>query len=185
MSTTSWLLLSQSEPHVTGVEGIIHRSKRRERRVLEESAIDKLTGLQNQDQWVMARHRADQDATLWVLRADVDRFKEINDSHGHAAGDSHLQLVARAISRGSKMVGISPRHQFRSGGDEFTIIGTYTNLQLLAKHLRHVINSILGDGPGSVSIGIGNTDSAADAEMYNEKKRCIRRRSYEDHTHNR
>lgn len=169
--TKTGVLVSQGEPRVVGVEGIVHRARQRERRVSEESAVDKLTGLQNQDQWVMARPRIDSDPALWVLRVDVDRFKEINDTHGHAAGDSHLQLVAQIIHQASSFERISARGRFRSGGDEFTVVGNYNALVGAGEYIRHRVNNSLGRGPGTVSIGLGNTDETADSDMYTNKGR--------------
>lgn len=165
------VILSQTSQWVTGVEGVVHRTRQRERRVIEESQVDTLTGLQNQNQWVMARPRIDLDQTLWVLRVDVDRFKEINDTHGHAAGDSHLQLVADTLQRSCDTVGISQRMRFRSGGDEFTVVGDHSQLLSVIADLRDSINELLAGGPGTVSTGLGQMDSLADSDMYSHKER--------------
>lgn len=164
------VLVSQGESRVTGIEGVVHRVRQRERRHREESMVDKLTGLQNQDQWVMARPRIDQDATLYILRLDVDRFKEINDTLGHAAGNSYLQFVARTIIGVCEVIGISRRHQFRSGGDEFTVVGSAEELKILSVCLRRCINDIGLSEPGTLSMGIGPTDEYADANMYTDKR---------------
>lgn len=86
---------------------------------------DSLTGLANRGSFVA---RLDQELAtascvhngkaLAVLCLDLDRFKEVNDLLGHAAGDEHLQRVARAIQ------GVLWDGQMlaRLGGDEFAVI---------------------------------------------------------------
>jgi diguanylate cyclase (GGDEF)-like protein len=86
---------------------------------------DSLTGLPNRqlflNQMGMALHRARRTNTLVaVLFLDLDRFKVVNDSLGHAAGDLLLQTVAernRAADRGEDSV-------TRLGGDEFAVLCT-------------------------------------------------------------
>jgi diguanylate cyclase (GGDEF)-like protein len=94
------------------------------RRVLELARIDALTGLPNRAVFLeqleaaadaQLRGRGD---TFSVLMLDLDRFKSVNDSLGHAAGDSLLREVAsrlRSALRGSDVLA-------RLGGDEFAII---------------------------------------------------------------
>ena len=86
---------------------------------------DSLTGLPNRqlflNQMGMALHRARRTNTLVaVLFLDLDRFKVVNDSLGHAAGDLLLQTVAeriRSAVRGEDSV-------TRLGGDEFAVLCT-------------------------------------------------------------
>jgi diguanylate cyclase (GGDEF)-like protein len=86
---------------------------------------DPLTGLFNRrflDEWIDREiNRADHaGASLGVIMADVDHFKDINDVHGHDAGDQVLTAVANAI-RGSLRAGDVP---CRYGGEEFLILVT-------------------------------------------------------------
>jgi diguanylate cyclase (GGDEF)-like protein len=94
------------------------------RRVLELAQIDALTGLPNRAVFIeqleaaagaCARPRGN---TFSVLMLDLDRFKSVNDSLGHAAGDALLREVAnrlRTTLRGTDVLA-------RLGGDEFAII---------------------------------------------------------------
>jgi diguanylate cyclase (GGDEF)-like protein len=92
-------------------------------RLGSQAVTDELTGLPNRRAWyqqldlAMARaRRSGQPLSLLVL--DLDSFKQINDRHGHAAGDRQLQSVSgRWISalRGTDLLG-------RVGGDEFAVI---------------------------------------------------------------
>lgn len=86
---------------------------------------DKLTGLANralfEDRLVMAlagAHRGNQRIALLMI--DLDRFKQVNDSLGHAAGDQLIQQVAdrlRSLLRDTDTIA-------RLGGDEFAVIQT-------------------------------------------------------------
>src|SRR5450631_1466857 len=85
---------------------------------------DPLTGLPNRvlldDRMAQAMARADRDGRSFALLAcDLDRFKLINESLGHRAGDELLQEVARRLVR---VVG-SVDTVARFGGDEFVMVG--------------------------------------------------------------
>jgi diguanylate cyclase (GGDEF)-like protein len=70
------------------------------------------------------RHRTDESDNISVMFIDVDDFKDVNDSLGHAAGDALLVEVANRLSgclRGRDLVA-------RLGGDEFAILLTDSHL---------------------------------------------------------
>jgi diguanylate cyclase (GGDEF)-like protein len=84
---------------------------------------DPLTGIANRlvfdDRLGAALERAARlDRPLALLLIDLDRFKQINDRHGHAAGDLLLRLVARRLARRLRKVDTVARF----GGDEFAVI---------------------------------------------------------------
>jgi diguanylate cyclase (GGDEF)-like protein len=60
---------------------------------------------------------------LSCLLVDLDRFKQINDSHGHQAGDLVLQEVARSLSKGLRESDVLARY----GGEEFVLLLPATN----------------------------------------------------------
>ncbi|MCQ4165583.1 PAS domain S-box protein [Tahibacter harae] len=101
----------------------ITRQKIEERRWIQAAERDSLTGLTNRAGFLVRLERAlarsrDQRSLLVVMYLDIDRFKQINDSHGHAVGDAVLKTFAQrllAVLRPSDVV-------CRLGGDEFTII---------------------------------------------------------------
>ena len=64
-----------------------------------------------------------QDYVLATLFIDIDHFKSINDSHGHARGDEVLVQVAKVIECTSK----ASDYCFRYGGEEFLVIGAFTD----------------------------------------------------------
>jgi two-component system cell cycle response regulator len=89
----------------------------------QKAYVDALTGLNNrtamEDYLVrMDRALADQPKAIAVMIADLDHFKAINDSHGHAAGDVILAKVAQTLKsklRDSDFIA-------RYGGEEFLIV---------------------------------------------------------------
>ncbi|GAC1330895.1 MAG: EAL domain-containing protein [Bradyrhizobium sp.] len=94
------------------------------RRVLELAQTDILTGLPNRAFFLEQLERAEslgqRRVTFSILMLDLDRFKNVNDSLGHAAGDALLRLVAlrlKSALRGTDVLA-------RLGGDEFAIVQT-------------------------------------------------------------
>jgi diguanylate cyclase (GGDEF)-like protein len=72
---------------------------------------------------------------LSLLLIDLDRLKEINDKHGHAAGDHALQLVAESLRRSCRATDLAAR----LGGDEFVVLAvntTATEALALAQRIR-------------------------------------------------
>jgi diguanylate cyclase (GGDEF)-like protein len=93
-----------------------HDALRTALRELEHLALtDALTGAWN----ARALHQNLEHAREgWIITADLDRLKVVNDEHGHAAGD---QLLARATNALRRAVG-SMGMVFRTGGDEFVLL---------------------------------------------------------------
>jgi two-component system cell cycle response regulator len=107
----------------------LHRQLAANSRLLEELALtDALTGLPNRraiEEWAprqlsgAIRHGF----SFWVVMADLDLFKSVNDSNGHEAGDAVLKTFAHILkenSRASDMCG-------RIGGEEFLIVLSHTD----------------------------------------------------------
>lgn len=121
---------------------------------------DSLTGLQSRDYWEemasmqLQRQRSGESATLMLV--DVDSFKTINDSFGHAVGDDFLRHVADCMR-----AELPPdSHAGRLGGDEFAIVVPQPPAAVLAvaEAMRaRVETSRLASAPrlaGSISIGV-------------------------------
>ncbi len=110
----------------TGYRGVardITQQKRTEEDLARLAHYDTLTGLPNrallQDRIRQAMARADRNETLLgVMFLDLDQFKEINDSLGHAFGDQVLKLAAERLQSCLR----STDTVARLGGDEFTVL---------------------------------------------------------------
>ncbi len=127
-----WLeTLAREIPPTAGQPGQVLTTSRdiservRAEEQLRHTALhDALTGLPNRLllgerlELALRRMRRDRDARFAVLFLDMDRFKVVNDSLGHAAGDHLLMAVARRLAgtvRGTDLVA-------RLGGDEFVVL---------------------------------------------------------------
>ncbi|MDT7838136.1 histidine kinase N-terminal 7TM domain-containing diguanylate cyclase [Aquabacterium sp. OR-4] len=120
----------------------------------EQTLRDPLTGLHNRRALVQrfAQERQHQLATgqpLSLVLLDVDHFKRVNDSHGHAVGDAVLQALAGVFTAGLR----ASDSVFRIGGEEFALLlpgADATQAQLRVAALRQGTGSGLPlplDGP--------------------------------------
>ena len=113
----------------------LHRQIDAKNKLLEEMAhSDALTGLPNRraiEEWAARQLRAAarHGFQYWVVLADLDSFKTINDTYGHVGGDAMLQKFAdilKTVIRASDICG-------RLGGDEFLIVITHVEADALYK----------------------------------------------------
>ena len=96
---------------------------RYQRRLEEMATTDKLTGLPNRQAFGVlipqaVRECARTSTPLLAILMDIDRFKSVNDQHGHAAGDTVLTQVGQVIQQSLR----SSDFVFRWGGEEFLVI---------------------------------------------------------------
>ena len=91
----------------------LHREIEEKNRLLEEAArTDHLTGLANRraiEEWAnrQLRGAARHGYPFWVVIADLDSFKSVNDNHGHAAGDAVLQKFAEILKENTRASDLS------------------------------------------------------------------------------
>jgi diguanylate cyclase (GGDEF)-like protein/PAS domain S-box-containing protein len=111
-------------------------------RLEHAAAHDALTGLANRSALMdfVARHLGDErHGRLGLLHIDLDRFKEINDTHGHSAGDAVLSHVGNALIRSLRPQDLAAR----LGGDEFVVacpnLPTLAALGQVGERLMEVI----------------------------------------------
>ncbi|CBL44605.1 conserved hypothetical protein [gamma proteobacterium HdN1] len=154
------------------------RNGLRYQEVVRSSLTDALTGAGNRFSLDNVLHRETDLASrynqpLSVLMLDLDYFKRINDSYGHAAGDYVLKAVAktlRATSRGVDMT-------FRYGGEEFVVLLNKTHLEgatVIAERLRNTIAnlSVIHDGkeiPVTISVGVAALQKQETTQQFMER----------------
>ena len=144
---------------------LLHRSFRHAQ-LVDASRIDAKTGLLNAGTWLrearLETARAARTRTpLAVAIADIDHFKNVNDTFGHLTGDAVLAAIASALSamlREGDLTG-------RFGGEEFAILLPGTDAaeaHRITERVREKISRIatpVSDGPGGASTGGASTGS--------------------------
>jgi diguanylate cyclase (GGDEF)-like protein len=108
-----------------------------------ESVLDGLTGMLNRRALAARMLELDEQARLTgepvgVIVGDIDRFKRINDEHGHARGDAVLVDVAYALRKQLRAFDLA----YRVGGEEFLVLlpgATQEDARQLAERLRATI----------------------------------------------
>jgi len=148
------------------------RAEQRAREATLLASTDELTGIANRRAFLRHLDREIEGSTefgwpLAVAMFDVDHFKAVNDSYGHAVGDRVLQLIAErasAVVRSGDLVG-------RLGGEEFGILmpgATAEDAAIVAERLRQAMETPrAGEEAGlptvTVSVGIAAREGQADA----------------------
>jgi diguanylate cyclase (GGDEF)-like protein len=118
----------------------LHREIQDKNRQLEEMALtDSLTGLPNRraiDFWASRQLRAAarHDFPIWVVMADLDHFKSINDTHGHDAGDIVLKSFAEILKSNTRSSNICGR----LGGEEFLVVITHVEKENAAIAIERI-----------------------------------------------
>ena len=160
--------------------------------IKHESIHDHLTGLRNRNsldetmQQVLAA--ADRNGhKVGIMLIDLNKFKEINDTHGHATGDEVLRQTAHRLKEAARM----DEMIFRVGGDEFLVVVPVIEkeaiIQKVIDRLReHLTFKLDVDGykitiTASIGSALYHDDGAdfdtlfqiADKRMYAEKNRVL------------
>jgi diguanylate cyclase (GGDEF)-like protein len=150
---------------------------------LEDMAqTDPLTGLLNRFglhahiKQAMDQAKANPQAGLSVIIADIDFFKKINDTHGHAQGDEVLKQVAQIFGRNTR----SHDAVARWGGEEFLILSPMTRLEIAARVAEKLRKMVEQQVPGvtcSFGVaewregrGIAEVLQSADTALYRAKR---------------
>ncbi|GAC1327111.1 MAG: hypothetical protein NVSMB17_00730 [Candidatus Dormibacteria bacterium] len=165
-------------------ERAMERERARLERVntqLQETALtDHLTGVHNrrawEERWRLEVGRAKRyQFPVALLLLDLDGFKQVNDTHGHSAGDAVLKLIAAAFGRHVRDIDLLAR----LGGDEF-VIGLSHADTLVAEHVYNRIHAEVAtldfdghSGPAGVSGGIACSATAPAADLLDAADRAL------------
>jgi len=167
---------------------LIIRLQRRVAELERLAETDELTGLFNRRGFDNQLNRALSNASRYdeqgvLIYIDMDNFKPVNDSFGHAAGDEVLRQVASCLSKNIRETDIAGR----LGGDEFAVLLTRTNwedglsrTEIIEKQLNNVVVNWRGrmiavtasfglQGYSAKDVGLNLLDQADEA-MYETKR---------------
>ncbi len=146
---------------ITGAieKSVLEREFRHMRRQMEEMALyDTLTGLGNRNLFFKQLDHykavADRRETRFaLLMIDLDKFKQINDTHGHQAGDAILEMVGERL----RLTVRDADAGFRIGGDEFTVLTTFevsrVGMERMAERILEALREPMLFGEHSLNVG--------------------------------
>lgn len=172
--------------------------KRKYRALQKEAFTDELTGVGNRrglmERW-NEEMEDDPNQVIGFLMIDLDQFKPINDTYGHAIGDHVLQSLARRLRKGVR----KSDYVARLGGDEFgillpniqsrTMLDTIRNKLLVSLKRPVITNTLKLNLSGSIGGGLYPEDGQdlpaimvhADHSMYSTKKSIPARKRSKKH----
>lgn len=185
------LMQEQKSIPPTGVEelrfvartynAILEQNRSTQDKLSHEASHDALTGLFNRGAYDLLIENVDTEH-MALLIVDVDKFKQVNDTYGHAVGDRVLKRVAEVLKHSFRSVDIICRF----GGDEFVVVMTRANssMKQLVTNKIDTANDILLNPkddlpPISLSVGVAFSDREnpkgdifkdADAALYQVKE---------------
>jgi diguanylate cyclase (GGDEF)-like protein len=144
------------------------------------ATIDVLTGLRTRRGFVdEARRMLDEGGRSVLLMLDLDRFKQVNDRHGHVSGDHVLVHFARLLRERSPAASVIGRH----GGEEFCLLLPQASQEQGHAHAQRLCDAVRSTSfglsmPVTVSIGVASSADgvtlealllAADRRLYSAK----------------
>jgi diguanylate cyclase (GGDEF)-like protein len=180
--TPSVYLVGTSVVTLLIVSNLRRKLTRELTRTALEARTDKLTGMANRRSWdeALGHQLSRRDPSLSVLLIDIDHFKRLNDTYGHAAGDLALASVAtvlRAQARQSDVLA-------RVGGEEFALLLVDCPLEYAAQRAEQIRAAVARTAstwatPVTISVGVAALPdhagtgeelmAAADGALYEAK----------------
>ena len=148
-------------------------------------STDSLTMLNNRNRLHHYLHQQRDEKDSFVIMVDVDHFKQINDTYGHAEGDKALVLVSQALKKACERLSYS-MFLCRYGGDEFLLIAQTDVPNKVVNQIRECLQEEIANQKHSLSYTIeasvgfarwdGHLESFkesminADKKMYEDKR---------------
>ncbi len=187
-----WLMVNERATTDGGVVGLytdVTEIKRQERMLRQQARTDPLTAVYNRRHFIELAERELQRAVRFshpvsVMMIDIDHFKQINDTHGHAAGDRVLQRLAGCCRDALREIDVFGR----LGGEEFSVLlpeTTRDGAVVVAERLREAVAALQVSAPAApplsftISIGVAEWSredpavetvlARADAALYEAK----------------
>lgn len=156
------------------------RQDREHQELREQALVDSLTGLYNRryfDEAVLTqvRQASRTAATIGLLFIDADRFKQLNDTCGHAFGDQVLQRIGALLKEQVRDADIAARY----GGEEFVVLTVDTSeagLKVMAERIRRTIEAEIIRHEGQivpVTVSIGGTVTVPGRKESDLEKRLV------------
>ena len=153
------------ESNMSSVKNEVELLRKELEQVKEESMMDALTGISNRKAFDAALEHIIytvrvQKTPFCVLMADIDHFKQFNDTHGHLVGDKVLRFVASTLKRCLKGKDLAARF----GGEEFSVILPQTALpgaEAISEQIRQTVSRGklkdrgTGRSYGKITVSIG------------------------------
>ncbi|MEL6897404.1 MAG: GGDEF domain-containing protein, partial [Planctomycetota bacterium] len=170
--------VASAQPGIDGLVAILHDTTNKlslEERLASLHAQvtrDPLTGVGNRAEFdrsiaELTALTSDNGPTFSLIICDIDRFKRVNDVHGHQAGDDALKVFAAALSAHSREGDLVCRY----GGEEFVILAPNCDnacVTRLAESVRVAVEAMpipsLGDKPITASFGVTEFQGGDTAE---------------------
>ena len=150
------------------------REIQQKNKLLEElSLTDPLTELPNRrafEQWATRELRGAvrHEFGFWLVMADLDKFKSINDTYGHAAGDEVLKRFSRVLRQNTRASNICAR----LGGEEFVLVLSHIDKQGVSVALERIRGGLaqehFGFAPSltvTASFGVAGFNNGVPAEL--------------------
>ncbi|WP_069998670.1 diguanylate cyclase domain-containing protein [Cellulosilyticum sp. I15G10I2] len=151
--------IKQLKDYVEQLHTLNNELKEKEKVIKKLAYYDKLTGVANRTLFYefsekMLDHAKRNNELLGIMFIDVNKFKYINDTHGHEVGDRVLMQVANMLKEATRKSDIVARY----GGDEFLIllpnIKSYENYNRIVSRIIHTKNHIVENNGEAINISL-------------------------------
>ncbi len=165
----TWVTACTAAASVIAAASLLVGWRARTKALRTQARQDSLTGLANRarldDRLSVALERSGNNGRYTgVLFCDLDNFKRVNDTYGHAVGDVVLTAVAMRLLRSVRATDVVARF----GGDEFVVVCCDLTEPSEVEDVRRRITAemaqpfLVGDEPCGLSLSIGSATSAGD-----------------------
>ncbi len=157
--TNQIVRINQLKDHSKELQKLNRILKQQEEEITRLAYYDELTGLANRLLFYNIGEKMLQDSIrnnkiMGIMFIDIDKFKSINDTYGHAVGDKVLKRVGEVLEATIRQNDIAARH----GGDEFLVLLTdckeYCNYETIAKRIEESSKKITIDNELEVEISL-------------------------------